>query len=73
MRKHALDVLGAHVFATGHYARLRDQQSSDYPSRQLLVGLDPSKDQSYFLSQARAHSHSEGRSCARPRAARARR
>src|ERR1700753_2146881 len=32
---------GADLIATGHYARIKDGQ--------LLTGLDPSKDQSYFL------------------------
>ncbi len=34
--------LGADFLATGHYARLDDQ-------KRLLKGLDPNKDQSYFL------------------------
>lgn len=40
--------LGADKIATGHYARVRPHptQSGSY---QLLKGLDPSKDQSYFL------------------------
>ncbi|WP_295854573.1 tRNA 2-thiouridine(34) synthase MnmA [uncultured Xylophilus sp.] len=39
--------LGAEKIATGHYARVRlDDASQRY---QLLKGLDPSKDQSYFL------------------------
>jgi tRNA-specific 2-thiouridylase len=39
--------LGAEKIATGHYARVRfDAQSQRH---QLLKGLDPSKDQSYFL------------------------
>jgi tRNA-specific 2-thiouridylase len=37
--------LGAEKIATGHYARVREQGSAF----QLLKGLDPSKDQSYFL------------------------
>ncbi len=37
--------LGADHIATGHYARLE----GEYPSRRLLKGLDPNKDQSYFL------------------------
>jgi tRNA-specific 2-thiouridylase len=41
---HAL-TLGADHIATGHYARLEGA----YPSRRLLKGLDPNKDQSYFL------------------------
>ena len=43
---HALR-LGAQRIATGHYARVRrDERSGRF---QLLKGLDPSKDQSYFL------------------------
>jgi tRNA-specific 2-thiouridylase len=43
---HALR-LGAEKIATGHYARVRrDPQSGLH---QLLKGLDPAKDQSYFL------------------------
>jgi len=42
--KHALG-LGADHIATGHYARLQ----GEYPDRRLLKGLDPNKDQSYFL------------------------
>jgi tRNA-specific 2-thiouridylase len=41
---HALR-LGADRIATGHYARVRDAG----PHVQLLKGLDPAKDQSYFL------------------------
>ena len=41
---HALR-LGAEKIATGHYARVRAQAGSF----QLLKGLDPAKDQSYFL------------------------
>jgi tRNA-specific 2-thiouridylase len=41
---HAL-TLGADHIATGHYARLEGA----FPSRRLLKGLDPNKDQSYFL------------------------
>jgi tRNA-uridine 2-sulfurtransferase len=37
--------LGAEKIATGHYARVREQAGRV----QLLKGLDPSKDQSYFL------------------------
>ncbi len=37
--------LGAEKIATGHYARVREAAGSF----QLLKGLDPSKDQSYFL------------------------
>jgi tRNA-specific 2-thiouridylase len=37
--------LGAEKIATGHYARVREVQGSF----ELLKGLDPSKDQSYFL------------------------
>jgi tRNA-specific 2-thiouridylase len=41
---HAL-TLGADHIATGHYARLEGES----PARRLLKGLDPNKDQSYFL------------------------
>ena len=41
--------LGAQWLATGHYARI--QQSDEGP--QLLKGLDPQKDQSYFLHAVR--------------------
>lgn len=37
--------LGANKIATGHYARIHEQNSS----YQLLKGLDQNKDQSYFL------------------------
>lgn len=39
--------LGAEKIATGHYARVR--QNADSGLFELLKGLDPSKDQSYFL------------------------
>jgi tRNA-specific 2-thiouridylase len=39
--------LGASKIATGHYARVRLDAASG--RHQLLKGLDPSKDQSYFL------------------------
>ena len=39
--------LGAEKIATGHYARVR--QNLDTQRFELLKGLDPSKDQSYFL------------------------
>jgi len=39
--------LGAEKIATGHYARVR--QSPHSGLHELLKGLDPSKDQSYFL------------------------
>ena len=42
---HALR-LGAQRIATGHYARVRQAADGSY---QLLKGLDPTKDQSYFL------------------------
>lgn len=43
---HALR-LGAEKIATGHYARVRYQQATGL--YELLKGLDPGKDQSYFL------------------------
>ena len=39
--------LGAHKIATGHYARVRLNAASQ--RYELLKGLDPTKDQSYFL------------------------
>jgi tRNA-specific 2-thiouridylase len=39
--------LGAEKIATGHYARVRLNRASGL--HELLKGLDPSKDQSYFL------------------------
>jgi tRNA-specific 2-thiouridylase len=39
--------LGAEKIATGHYARVR--QNATTGLHELLKGLDPSKDQSYFL------------------------
>jgi tRNA-specific 2-thiouridylase len=41
---HAM-ALGADAIATGHYARVREREGSFG----LLKGIDPSKDQSYFL------------------------
>ena len=41
--------MGADKIATGHYARVREVASSDGSRFELLKGLDPSKDQSYFL------------------------
>jgi tRNA-specific 2-thiouridylase len=39
--------LGAEKIATGHYARVRHNPATD--RHELLKGLDPAKDQSYFL------------------------
>ncbi|MFK4754326.1 tRNA 2-thiouridine(34) synthase MnmA [Oceanobacter antarcticus] len=39
-------VLGAELIATGHYVRRRDTATGQ---TELLKGLDPNKDQSYFL------------------------
>ncbi len=39
--------LGAHKIATGHYARVRRNGATG--RHELLKGLDPAKDQSYFL------------------------
>ncbi|MFY8054892.1 MAG: tRNA 2-thiouridine(34) synthase MnmA, partial [Limnohabitans sp.] len=41
--------LGADKIATGHYARVREVATAQGAEFQLLKGLDPSKDQSYFL------------------------
>ena len=43
---HAM-LLGAEKIATGHYARVRHNPATG--RHELLKGLDPSKDQSYFL------------------------
>lgn len=49
---HHADRLGADMIATGHYARM---DHSDDRAR-LLRGLDPNKDQSYFLSAVPLHA-----------------
>jgi tRNA-specific 2-thiouridylase len=45
---HALR-LGAEKIATGHYARVRQRDALNGGRFELLKGLDPAKDQSYFL------------------------
>lgn len=40
---------GADYIATGHYARIRQNSQGENNEYELLVGVDPSKDQSYFL------------------------
>jgi tRNA-uridine 2-sulfurtransferase len=40
------DSLGADILATGHYARIEQDAAGTW---QLLKGLDPAKDQTYFL------------------------
>ena len=45
---HAIS-LGAERIATGHYARVREVRGAAGSRHELLKGLDPSKDQSYFL------------------------
>ncbi|NWG74776.1 MAG: tRNA 2-thiouridine(34) synthase MnmA [Rubrivivax sp.] len=47
---HALR-LGAEKIATGHYARVRERDGRF----ELLRGVDPAKDQSYFLHRLRQH------------------
>lgn len=43
-------LLGAEKIATGHYCRVRTGSSkNEHGKTQLLKGLDPNKDQSYFL------------------------
>jgi len=49
---HALR-LGADKIATGHYARVRYHTALE--QHQLLKGLDPGKDQSYFLHRLQQH------------------
>ncbi len=42
------DTLGARFVATGHYARVLQNETGQF---ELLKGLDPNKDQSYMLSR----------------------
>ncbi len=48
--EHALS-LGAQLMATGHYAQIEKKKEKFY----LLKGVDPTKDQSYFLYQLNQH------------------
>ena len=41
--------MGASRIATGHYARVRTVDGARGPRHELLRGIDPTKDQSYFL------------------------
>lgn len=43
--------LGADFVATGHYVRKGETEVDGHPVYRLLSGLDPNKDQSYFLCQ----------------------
>ena len=43
--------LGADFVATGHYARKAEAEVNGQKVYRLLSGLDPNKDQSYFLCQ----------------------
>lgn len=43
--------LGADKVATGHYCRLNSFESGNRTIFRLLAGIDPNKDQSYFLCQ----------------------
>jgi tRNA-uridine 2-sulfurtransferase len=43
--------LGAELVATGHYCRKEILETEDGLQYRLLAGLDPNKDQSYFLCQ----------------------
>ncbi|KAG1694752.1 tRNA-specific 2-thiouridylase MnmA [Nymphon striatum] len=54
----ALD-LGADYIATGHYARVARDESSDKPKVQMLKGLDNNKDQTYFLYTLQQHQLSK--------------
>ena len=48
--------LGAEKIATGHYARIRNNDDNDNGNTtQLLRGLDTNKDQSYFLHALNQH------------------
>jgi tRNA-uridine 2-sulfurtransferase len=44
--------LGAHAFATGHYARILPSSWGEGPA--IVRGMDPNKDQSYFLHRLEA-------------------
>ncbi len=43
------DKLGASLIATGHYCRIKNTIKEDGVQAHLLAGVDPDKDQSYFL------------------------
>jgi tRNA-specific 2-thiouridylase len=43
--------LGADMVATGHYCRLSSFDTDNRTTFRLLAGIDPNKDQSYFLCQ----------------------
>ena len=51
---HCLRSLGADILATGHYARIVWIDETNPP--RLLRGIDPDKDQSYFLASVRGES-----------------
>jgi len=51
---HCSRSLGADLLATGHYARIVRIDETNPP--QLLRGIDPDKDQSYFLASVRGES-----------------
>lgn len=46
---------GADYVATGHYCRKGEKVSEGVPIYRLLAGVDPNKDQSYFLCQLNQH------------------
>ena len=47
---HVEKTIGADVLATGHYARVERSDNTEKKTPRLLRGLDPTKDQSYFLA-----------------------
>ena len=47
----AAERLGADMVATGHYCRKETLEGPDGPVYRILEGVDPNKDQSYFLCQ----------------------
>ncbi len=55
---HAM-ALGADHIATGHYARVRSVDTPRGTRHELLKGLDPAKDQSYFLHRLNQHQLSK--------------
>ena len=52
LHNYVTNVLGMDYLATGHYARLHQSHGSSNPV--LVKGVDPIKDQSYFLAMTRA-------------------
>lgn len=54
--KYCQENLGAEYLATGHYAQLRVDPDGDGEEVQMLKGVDPSRDQTYFLASVRQYA-----------------